>query len=73
MNVHQMIEERKMDHSHNDFKDSRADHDHQTKQEDPIEKRLSGKFSGIENMKKFRVLKPRPTVGEEKGYIFNLF
>ena len=41
--VHQMIEESKMDpdhsHTHN--------HDHQTKQEDPIDERLSGKFSGI--------------------------
>ena len=62
------------DHIHHHSKDTEANHVHQSKEEEnPIDRRLSGKFSGIEKMKKFKLLKPKATEGEEKVYIFNLF
>ena len=73
-NVHQRKEEsmRVSGHTHHHYKDSVADHVHvhQSKEE---ERRLSGKFSGIEKMRKYKLLEPKPTEGEEKAYIFNLF
>ena len=41
------------DHTHHHHKDSEANHVHQSKEEAiTMERKLSGKFSGIENMKK---------------------
>ena len=50
-----------------------TDHVHQSEEEENLmARRLSGKFSGIEKMKK--LLKPKKsTEGDEKAYIFNLF
>ena len=63
-------------HTHHHYKDSEADHvhlHHSEEKENIMERRLSGKFSGIEKMKKYKLLEPKPTEGEEKAYIFNLF
>ena len=75
-NVHQTKEEsiRVSGHTHHHFKDSVADHVHQSEEEENLmARRLSGKFSGIEKMKKYKLLKPKSTEGDEKAYIFNLF
>ena len=61
-------------HNHHHFKDSVADQVHQSEvEENLMERRLSGKFSGIEKMKKYKLLNPKQTEGDEKAYIFNLF
>ena len=63
-------------HTHHHYKDSEADHVHvhqSEEKENILERRLRGKFSGIEKMKKYKLLEPKPTEGEEKAYIFNLF
>ena len=61
-------------HTNHHFKDSVADHVHQSEEEENLtERRLSGKFSGIQKMKKYKLLKPEETEGDEKAYIFNLF
>ena len=62
------------DHTHHHLINSEADHVHQSEdKENLMERRLSGKFSGIEKLKKYKLLEPKPTEGEEKAYIFNLF
>ena len=62
------------DHTHHHFIDSEANHVHQSKEEESsVERRLSGKFSGIEKLKKYKLLKPKASEGEERAYIFNLF
>ena len=61
-------------HTHHHLKDSVADHVHQSEEEENLmERRLSGKFSGIQKMNKYKLLKPEETAGDEKAYIFNLF
>ena len=75
-NIHQTKEDsiRVSGHTHHHFKDSVADHVHQSEDEENLmARRLSGKFSGIEKIKKYKLLKPKSTGGEEKAYIFNLF
>ena len=67
---------RVLDHStHHLFIDSEANHVHQSKEDENTntERRLSGKFSGIVKLKKYKLLKPKASEGEEKAYIFNLF
>ena len=60
--------------NHHHYKDSVADQVHQSEvEENLMERRLSGKFSGIEKMKKYKLLNPKQTEGDEKAYIFNLF
>ena len=64
------------EHTHHHYKDSEEDHihvHHSEEKENLKERRLSGKFSGIEKMKKYKLLEPKLTEGEEKAYIFNLF
>ena len=68
---HQDVDSDELDyhHYHHHGEDFDARHDHHSEEDHSMEKRLSGKFSGIEKMKKYKSFDNM----EEKEYLFNLF